>query len=73
MSKLTRDPSSVMALVHLPRRLVAAGLTDDAGRHAGNRFCLRHRRQHHRPRGDLRAVADFDVAGILAPAPIKTP
>ena len=52
-------------LVHRARRLGAAGLTDDAGRHARHGLVVRHGVQHHRAGGDACAIADFDVAENL--------
>ena len=52
-------------LVHVARRLGAAGLADNARRHAGDGLVVRHRRQHDRAGGDARAMADLDIAENL--------
>src|SRR5581483_6082383 len=56
---------SVEHLVHRARRLGAARLADDLGRHAGNRDIVRHRLDHDRARRDTRAMADLDIAQNL--------
>jgi len=63
----------VKDLIHGARRLRAAGLADHLGRNAGHGDVVRHRFGHDRARGNARAMADFDIARIFAPAPIMTP
>src|SRR5690606_5163092 len=45
--------------------LVAAGFADHPGRHARHGLVVRYGRENHRAGGDLRAVADFDIAEDL--------
>ena len=56
---------AVEHLVHGARRLGAAGLADNFGRHTGDRNIVRHRLDDHRARRNARAVSDFDVAEDL--------
>jgi len=61
-------------LVHVARRLRAAGLADHPWPgNAGDCHIVRHRLDDDRACGNARAMADFDIAEILEPAPIMTP
>src|SRR5271166_226167 len=54
-------------LVHVARRLRAAGLAYDACGNPRHRLIVRHRGKHHRARSDARAIAYLDVAEDLRP------
>src|SRR5689334_16248907 len=56
---------AVQHLVHGARRLGAARLPDDLGRHAGNRDIVRYRLDDNGACGDARAMANLDISKNL--------